>query len=121
MNNLRKNITFVAILGLFFLLLYSLGKQIYDSLQAGKRLDSAQAELQILEQTNAHLKSNLKDVSSLNFVEEQARDKMDLAKPNETVVIISQSELDKIMSQERKVPQFKLPYWQRWLNLFGLF
>ncbi len=121
MNNLRKNITFVAIVGLFFLLLYSLSKQIYDSLQAGKRLYDAQAQLQTLEDNNLKLKSEFKNVSSLNFIEEQARDRMDLAKPNETVVIISQSELDKIMAQERKVPQVKLPYWQGWLNIFGFF
>lgn len=104
----------VVIAGIF----YSLSKQIYDSLKVSRRWDMETEELVRLQKRNEELKKKLTEVQSIGFIEQQARDKLNLARPNETVAVIPKEELDKVLGvmEEKKVELE--PYWQGWLKLF---
>ncbi len=112
----KITITIFAIIIGFVLL--GLGKQIFSALNAGQRLDSAVEEVSNLQKDNKELQKQLELVQNVDFLEEVARNKLNLTKPNETIVIIPQEEISKIISTERKIEKPKLANWQGWLKLF---
>lgn len=114
---LKKLLIIVALL-VMAIILYGLGKQIVDSLQSGERVGAEERKLAELQQKNAALKQRLAEVNSLPFLEAQARDKFNLARPNETVVVIPEAEIDKILQASKPPEQPKISNWQGWLNLF---
>lgn len=114
---MRKVTIFILVLGMIAFL-YSLVNQIYSSIQAGKRLDDAAEELVRLQNKNSELKKKLVEVLSLEFVEKQARNKLNLARPGETIVIISQKEIDRVLGLNQVAAESRLPNWQAWLKLF---
>lgn len=100
-------------------LLYNLSRQIYESLEAGKRLDTEAENLTKLQKQNSELKTKLADANSLQFIEQQARDKLNLARPGESVFVIPQAEIDKVLGATKQEVEKKVePYWQGWLKLF---
>lgn len=113
-----KKSVFILILLLVLTIFYSLARQIYESLQIGKRLDNQLEELSELQHNNAELKKKLEKVQTQEFIEEQARNKLNLAKEGETVVIIPREVLDKVLNLQQKVQEVKVPNWQGWLKLF---
>ncbi len=114
---IKKLLVISALIASIYLL-FNVGKQILDSLQAGKRVDTEVEKLQQLQKKNKELKGVLAEVNSLSFLEAQARNKFNMARPGETVVIISKQELDKVLGAQKIVQEIKLPNWQGWLNLF---
>ena len=118
MSNKRK-IVFILIFLIILLVFYALGSQIYDSLRSGDRLNKETDELIKLQKKNMELKKRLGKVQSIDFIEKEARNKLNLAREGETVVIISQKEIDKVLGAEKKqVEEIKIPNWQGWLRLF---
>lgn len=115
----RKKIVFIIFFIIIFGLFYALGSQIYDSLRSGDRLNQETKKLVNLQKRNMELKNKLSEVQSVGFIEEEARNKLGLAREGETVVIISQKEIDKVLGVEKKqVEEPKIPNWQGWLKLF---
>ncbi len=113
-----KKIIFILGIILVIVIVYSFGKQIFSSLEAGKRLDNEAEKLTLLQRRNDELKKKLTEVGSLQFVEQQARDKLSLARPGESVIIIPQAEIDKVLGAKQEVQKVIEPYWQGWLKLF---
>lgn len=117
MSNRRKIvfiISFIVILGLF----WALGSQIYGSLRSGDRLNQKTEVLVSLQKKNMELKNRLNEVQSIGFIEEEARNKLGLAREGETVFIIPQKFLDKVLKQDVKAIEPQIPNWQGWLKLF---
>lgn len=111
----------VAYIGGFFLIIvicYSLVKQIIDSLQVGSRLDMETEKLLSLQKKNSELKSQLQQVNTIDFIESQARDRFNFSRVGETVVIISQDEINKVLGTMIEKKEEILPNWQGWLKLF---
>lgn len=100
------------------LILIGLSKQIADALEASSRLDKAVSEVGLIQQRNKELKNDLTNAQKYEFVEEAARDKLNLAKPNETVVIIPEAEINKIIEAAKPKITPKIPNWQGWMRLF---
>ncbi|KKS64434.1 hypothetical protein A3A14_02055 [Candidatus Daviesbacteria bacterium RIFCSPLOWO2_01_FULL_43_38] len=113
-----KKIIFVLGVILVIVMVYGFGKQIFSSLEAGKRLDNEAEKLTLLQRRNEELKKKLVEVGSLQFIEQQARDKLSLARPGETIMVIPQSEIDKVLGAQKEVQKIVEPYWQGWLRLF---
>lgn len=113
-----KKIIFILAIFLLLGLFYGLSKQIYSSLQSGKRLDAEIEDLSNLQAKNSELKKKLDSVKRLTFIEKQARDKLNLSRPGETIVIIPESELQKILGLQEEVRENIQANWQGWLKLF---
>lgn len=82
-----------------------------------ERQNSIDQEISQLEQQNQELESLLEYFSSQEFIEKEARQKLNLAKPNEKVVIITQGEPqvlteDKTKKQLEKLPASPQLWWQ---------
>lgn len=108
------------ILALVLILFYGLSNQIYHALQAGKRLDEAASKLANLQRKNNELKKKLAEADSLTFIETQARNKLNLARPGESVIVISQKEIDKVLGLQESSTEAKMPNWQGWLKLIWM-
>ncbi|MDD2822532.1 MAG: septum formation initiator family protein [Candidatus Daviesbacteria bacterium] len=111
----------IAYLGGFILIsviCYSLIKQVVDSLQAGGRVDTETQKVLSLQKQNSELKSKMKQVNSVEFIESQARDRLNFSRAGETVVIISQDEINKVLGTMIEKKEEIIPNWQGWLRLF---
>lgn len=115
---MSRKIGLLIILILAGVILYSLGQQIYNSLIVAKRLDAEADKLSKLELQNQELKKQAEESGSIGFIEQQARNKLGMARIGETVVIIPQSEIDRLIESQKPVVAEQLPNWQGWLKLF---
>lgn len=115
---MTKKLGFLLLIFLTILFAYNLIGQIFNTLKSGERLDQVVQKLHQLEVKNRELKKRLEEVKSPEFLEQQARDKLGLAKEGETVVIIPQEKIDQILGASRDKEEGKLPNWLGWLRLF---
>ena len=113
-----KKVVLIAVIILLLILGYSLSQQIYKSLKAGSRLDEEKERLISLQNKNSELQKKLQEVGTVQFIEGEVRNKLNLARPNETVVVIPQEEIDKILNAKVKKPVETVANWLGWLRLF---
>lgn len=112
-----KRISTAIIILLVIIAIFNLIRQISDALQASNRLDQAVNGLSKAQAENQALKDQLAQTKQYDFIEKEARNKLNLARPNETVVVVPQSAIDQVLNAEKVVPVVKIPYWQGWLKL----
>lgn len=113
-----KNIITILVISLTFLMIFNLARQIQTAIKSGDRLTSATDELKSLQDRNRQLKQASSEQDTLDFVERQARDKLNLSRPNETILLIDPDALKLIEATPSPTPT-PIPNWQGWLNLFG--
>jgi len=113
-----KKITFGVVILLSLVLAYNLITQIIDSVKSGDRLSQAADNVYKLEAKNKELKKKLSEVQSPEFIEQQARDKLGLGRPGETMVIIPDEKLKEVMGASQPAQQIRLPNWLGWLRVF---
>lgn len=98
-------------------LIINLSRDIFRLLKAGDRVRQAQLRVEELEKKNLELKELKEYYQSEEFVEEQARNKLNLAREGETIVILPPNVGELVGWEEEKEPQ-EVPNWKRWLKLF---
>lgn len=110
----KKIISFIIILiGLY--LIFSSGKSIIYLLSTGKKVDEAKDNLVKVQKENLNLKKQLQIVKSPEFLEKTAREKLNLTKDGETLVILPTT--IPLLENEKKSPDHT-PNWQKWYSLF---
>ncbi len=97
---------------------YSLFNQISSTLNVSNRISSLTDALNRAEVKNNELKKRLSETKSPQFVEEVARNKLGLAKPGETVVIIPDEKIKEILGASNSASEIRLPNWLGWLKVF---
>ena len=116
---MNKTVTIFIIFLFAAFFVYGLSQQISESIKVGERLEKAADEVNALQEQNRNLKTNLSRVQDESFVEIAARDKLNMAKPGETVVIVSDEAVNRIIEANKPIiPPPELPNWQKWLHLF---
>ncbi len=115
---MARQVIKISLIAFLVFILVGLGNQIFSALNAGTRLDREIEETGRLQQENKELKNELAKVESKDYIESVARDKLNMAKPDETVVIIPKETIQKIADAKKPQEEPKLPNWQGWLNLF---
>lgn len=114
---IKKIIIFaIILLGIGFL--YSFSQQIVNSLQANNRLDQITGEVITLQKKNLELQKRLTEVNSNQYIEEQARDKLNFSRPDETVFLIPEGELKKILGVKKEEVKEKILNYLGWFKLF---
>lgn len=80
----------VIILAIFLssFIIFGLSKTIYGTYQSGRRLKVSEKETQQLLAENKLLREELSTYQSDEFIEKQAREKLNFVKPGETMVVI---------------------------------
>lgn len=115
---MRKLFIIIVIIIVALVILTSLGRQISNALSSGSRLDQAADELTRIQDKNRKLKEKLAEAKNPQIIESILRDKLNLQRPGETVVIIPEELLNKVLGVKKQVEEIKIPNWQGWLRLF---
>ncbi len=106
----------VLVIGVY--LVAGLARQVLTTIQNSQRLSSAQDRLKAVDDENARLGQEIKKLSSDQYVEEQARNQLGLAKPGETIVVIPSDQNHKNQGKAKLEPTGDLPNWYLWWRLF---
>lgn len=124
-NPSSKPQPFLYILGIVLLLYFgtNISSTLYRSVQSRQRLDDMRREVRDLEKQRDQLRHRLAYQQSDRFVEQEARNKLGMARPNETVVILPEQQAvlgEQARSDTAAGPD--VPLWrqnfQKWWNLF---
>lgn len=114
----KKKLLALAGVILILGLLFSLGRQVYEVLKISERITEETEKLTRLQQQNQELRKKLEYVESGEFIERQARDKLNLARENEVVMVISPKEIDQILQEGKEKQVEKISHWLGWLRVF---
>ena len=114
-------VVLALLLGTFFIITFS--RDLLDLMSSRERIAKEQAEVAQLEGEQQELASELNQVMSDEFVEKEAREKLLLSKPGETVVLLPPDEHagEKDSSQNSQDSEEKFANWEKWAQLFGFF
>lgn len=118
-NNIKKIICQFRFLALIFgiWLVISLSRDFWQLLKKKDRAEEMMTKKEALIAENQKLKGKLNYVESEEFVEKEAREKLNMAKEGEVIVILP----EKITVADPRSPRSvaeSLPNWRQWLNLF---
>lgn len=115
---LKKRLLTGLVLIVGVLLIYGLSRNILRLLQAEKKVGQAQEELKRLELEQEELVQKKEYFESEEFIEQQARNKLNMAKEGEAVVILP-PEGGRILDRGGEKDLAERSNWQSWLQVFG--
>jgi len=98
-------------------LIVNLSKDIMRLLRSGDELKLAEQKVVELEEERALLKEKKEYYQSEGFVEEVARNKLNMSKEGETIVILPKDVKGVLGTKDSQLPEF-VPSWKQWVNLF---
>lgn len=105
---------FIVILFIAFLL--QLTRSITDLWERGSVMEHAEEKLERVRNENKTLQRQLQDTESLAFIEKQAREKLNLARSDEVIAIITN------VSPTPQPSPVVVPKqnWEQWLDVFRI-
>lgn len=115
---MRKKITITIIIFLAIFTLYNLLSQIFKAVRSADRLSQATEIIMKLQDENKRLQKQLIYVQKPDYIEQQARDKLGLAKAGEVVFVIPDEKIKQVLGLNSSVDEKRLPNWQGWLRVF---
>ena len=111
---MKRKIVFAAVFIFGIYLAISLSKQIWVLWQSGGRIELSEQRLQKAQEENQKLKEELKYKQSDEFIEEEARNKLGMAREGEEIAILPNSAK---IGEEKNEEVKKLANWQKWTAL----
>lgn len=115
---------FLAGLAVLVMIGVSLGKETYRKRQIQAEIENLQTEIDKVSQENSDLGNLISYFSSREFQEKEAREKLNLQKEDEKMIVLKKDAAPKINDEpdaEAKNsdnPEDKSPNWKKWLGLF---
>lgn len=116
----KKRILVILVLIIGAYLVISLSRQLFSLWQAGGRIEKIRKRVEEAREENERLKRKLSFVQSEEFLEREARNKLNLAKPEETIVVVPQEviKMEVERAQKEKERRVEIPNWRRWYKAF---
>lgn len=114
---MAKRIISFTILIIGISLIIKLCGDIFRLLKAGDQVRLAEEKIERLEKERQQLLEKKQYYQSEEFIEEEARNKLGLSRPGETVVILPPN-VSQILGREEEKPAEEIPNWKKWLKLF---
>ena len=99
------------------LLILNFSRDILKLLKAGDRLKEAEEKVTRLEKEHQALQEKREFYASEEFVEQEARNKLNMARPGETIVILPPN-VKEILGHSDRPQAPDIPNWQKWWKLF---
>lgn len=102
----------------------SLGKETYRKKQIQKEIGKLQTEIAKVGQENREMENLISYLSSPEFQEKEAREKLNLQKENERMIVLrkelNQRKENEEVNQDSKTAlnEDNSPNWQKWLKFF---
>ena len=98
-------------------LIVSLSRDILKLLRAADELKLAAQKVEKLQKEGESLTQKKNYYQSEAFIEEEARNKLNMAKTGETIVILPPN-IKEVLGEKESLDVKPLPNWRQWLNLF---
>ena len=119
---LVKSIIFLILIAVSFFG-YALFKEMSKKKQVESEINSLKQEAEKIKKENMQLEERIAYLGSQDYQETEARDKLNLQKPDEKVVVLAQGpERKEIVSQEIQMPaaaaKDQTPNYQKWWDYF---
>jgi len=112
----KARLFYLLIIIVGVVLSFSLARNLYTTYQNFHILTDAQAKLDSLQRENTQLRQKVADANQVDFIIREARDKLGLVKPGETVVVLQRpSEATPTATLSAQPVR---PVWKQWLGLF---
>lgn len=119
-----SGIFFLAGLAILVLIGISLGKEAYRKRQIQKEIEGLQTQINSLGQENSDMQNLISYLSSTDFQEKEAREKLNLQKENEKMIVLHKdvvpqdSQAENVESGSGLSPEDASPNWQKWWKHF---
>lgn len=114
-----KRVAFFAIIIASLFIIYNLSRSIVTLWQKRELLSEAQSELTLEKKENGELKHKLKEAEGEEFIEREARNKLFMAKPGESSIVLDETLTRSLVATKSAgKKEDTRPYFQRWLELF---
>lgn len=95
------------------------GRPIFEIIKKEHRLEILKEEVARMEKKKRDLAGIVEYYKTDKFIEKEARDKLNMVKPGEKVVIIMDEQLQGgEVAGEQKTLEKKVPNWEKWVRLF---
>jgi len=114
----KRRVIYLSIIIVGLLISFGLARNLYVTYQNSQLLTSAKEKLDRLRAENLRLKEEHTAASDPNFIEREARNRLGLVRPGETVVILPASGAAFPSSLSGEAVKPTRPVWQQWLGLF---
>ena len=111
---MRKNLLLVVGVIFAIMIINSSLRRIQQLRATSKNVDLAQAKLERLKSENEELKREFSYKNSSEFIEAEIRNKLGLAKENESIVILPREEEGKTAEDDGT----QKPNWKKWQEVF---
>ena len=116
--SINKSLTFFVLL-ISSILIINLGRDIWRLIKAGERFVQAEKKLEQVKEQNQDLKKTKEFYQSDAFLEEQIRNKLQMAKPEEKIIILPETIRNTQLEQLEQLEKLEqLANWEKWLRLF---
>ena len=99
-----KKVAFFIIIIFSVIIINNLARSIYSLWQKNHLVTDARTEVEKEKRENDELKRKLAQVQTPEFVEEEARNKLFMAKPGEGVIVLSEKDREATLSAKPKLP-----------------
>jgi len=116
-NILNRKPIQILIIIVGIILIVSLSRSILKMFKARDELKLAEQKIEELQKEAASLTEKKKFYQSEEFIEQEARNKLNMVKEGETVVVLPPN-VKEILGEKEVQPQTSVPNWRQWLNLF---
>lgn len=114
---MKKRLIHLVILIASIGLIINLSRDIPRLLGAGDQVELAERRLQELEEDHQKLLTKREYYQSEEFVEKEARDKLNMSRPEETVVILP-PDVGQLLGQSERKSMPEITNWEKWWALF---
>lgn len=115
--NAMKKIAFFVLIVLLLFAINNLVHSIFTLWHKQELMTKAQNELKKVKKENTELAKQIKKIEDPQFVEQEARNKLLLARPGEQILVPPKNLAPSTKPKEIKQPE-KKQNWQEWLGLF---
>lgn len=119
-----SGIFFLAGLAVLVLIGISLGKEVYRKRQIQKEIEGLQTQIGQLGQQNGDMQNLISYLSSTDFQEKEAREKLNLQKSDEKMIVLRKEVVEPDSQPQNKasapqtLPEDNSPNWQKWWKYF---
>lgn len=114
---MKNRVLQIIIISIGIILIVKLWGDIRRLLGSSNQVKLVQQGVEELEKENRQLQEKKKYYQSEEFIEEEARNKLNMAKPGETIVILPQN-FEDLINKDKNESSSALPNWKKWLELF---
>jgi len=116
-NILNRKPIQILIIIVGIILIVSLSRSILKMFKARDELKLAEQKIEELQEEAASLTEKKEFYQSEEFIEQEARNKLNMVKEGEIVVVLPPN-IKEILGEKETQPQISVPNWRQWLNLF---